>query len=70
MSSCTFFGEMRRREFSRRDNATVVDVFACEVHGECSETDHALPTADLAPLGQAADGCRWKGEHLRDCESG
>jgi hypothetical protein len=58
-------------EFSRQPGreSVVVDVRECSLLAYCSEEDEGLPTKDLREEFDL-HGCQWRGEHLRDCESG
>ena len=67
MSDCRYRQDRTRREFSRTDGASIVDVFGCEKHGECTLADAGVVVVDLMA---AADpgGCSHRGEKIREAE--
>ena len=58
-------------EFSRAPGSEhrVVEVRRCSLLAYCSEEDHGLPKRELLDTFEAG-ACKWRGEHIRDCESG
>jgi len=68
---CRFRGEAAGLEFSRSPGREiqVVEVQGCELLGLCTEEDEGLPRRELLEEFEVG-GCQWRGEHLRDCESG
>ena len=67
MSECQHRGELLRHEFSRLDDKTVVPVYQCEKHGECTLADAGVVTVDMmAPADP--NGCDHRGDKIREGE--
>ena len=68
---CRFRGAAAGLEFSRvpgREDR-VAEVRSCERFDLCTVEDEGLPQKELREDFDVP-GCQWRGEHLRDCESG
>ena len=64
MSDCRHRLEQTRYEFSRLDGSTIVGVFGCDKHGECTLTDTGVVTVDLMAPAEP-DGCGHRGDEIR-----
>jgi hypothetical protein len=61
MSDCRHRQGRARYEFSRHDGDTVVGVFGCEKHGECTLNDSGVVVPDVSSPADP-DGCDHLGE--------
>ena len=67
MSDCRHRQGIKRHEFSRLDDAVVVEVMACEKNDECTLVDGGVMASDMAaPINP--EGCDLRGEKVREAE--
>jgi len=67
MSECQHRGELIGHEFSRLDDKTVVPVYQCDKHGECSMLESGIVRVDFSKNAEP-DGCTHRGEKVREAK--
>jgi len=67
MSDCRHRQDRTRHEFSRTEDAVVIEVFGCDKHGECTLTDVGVATAEMIARVDP-NGCDHRGDKVRSAE--